>query len=327
MQWGTRCVRALRQLAPGLCCHLEVHLTSSSHFLLAQPKLGVCCAQAQAQSQSAHLRLRTRAVAAAVRKRAAAEPRKTPKAAAVGPQHSPSLPSSKPAPAPGPPQHASPVGSEGDWAGRGRQAQAGRLGRRNGTASVCRDVSDGVQAVGRCQDVCDQLYDTCPNPVDLPRGTPPPRGGPVGWDPPKKPPYTMTAADMRTAVDRGALRMPTTAATQQANSTRHETLHEKLRKAVAHLSEPWLKGLLAGDHAAALASRAATPGTSTSGMNATRAARAEQGLIINTGDSWAIRNDNCELAPIHGIVNRVGHVPTSCQCGRKLQRCANCLPQ
>ena len=247
-----------------------------------------------------------------MRKRAAAEPRKNPKPAAVGPQHSPSLPSSKPAPAPAPPQRANPVGSEGDWAGRDRQAQAGRMGRRNSTASVCRDVSGGMPGVGRCQDVCDQLYDTCPVPDDLPRGTPPPRGGPVGSDPPKKPPYTMTATDMRTAVDRGALRMPTTAPTQQANSTRHESLHDKLWKAVAHLSEPFLKGLLAADRAAALASRATTPGTSASGMNASRSASAEQGPIINTGDSWAIRNDNCELAPIHGILNRVRRGPASC---------------
>ena len=58
------------------------------------------------------------------------------------------------------------------------------------------------------------------------------------------------------------------------------------------------------------------PGTSTSGMSAMRAASAKQALIINTGDSWAIRNNNCEIAPIHGILNRVS--------GCAVQ---DCLPQ
>ena len=186
--------------------------------------------------------------------------------------------------------------------------------------SMCPNVTGGVQAVGRCTDVCDQLYDTCPVPADLPRGTPPPRGGPIGSDPPKKPAFKLTPAAMRTALARGAVTLPASAAAPPAGSTRLGSLQDRLRSAVSQISGPLLKGLLAADRADALASRVATP--STSGVNATRA-RAEQGLIINTGDSWAIRNDNCEIAPIHGILNRVRHGPGSCHTRCNIQRWAS----
>ena len=243
-----------------------------------------------------------------------------PPGAAVGPQHSPSLPSSKPTPsaatAPAPSGRARPVGSEGDWAGRSRQGQAGRVRRGNSTEAVksmCPDVTGGVQAVGHCQDVCKQLYDTCPVPADLPRGTPPKRGGPIGSDPPKKPPFTLKRTDMRAALARGAMTLPATAAASPAVDMRLGSLQQTLRKALPLYSEPSAKGLLAANHADELASRNTTPGTGTSGMNVTRASE-EQGLVINAGDSCAIRNDNCraEIAPIHGILNRVRCCRWSC---------------
>ena len=157
--------------------------------------------------------------------------------------------------------------------------------RRNGTAAVCPDVTGGMQAVGRCPDVCDQLYDTCPVPTDLPQGKPPPRGGPIGSDPPKKPAFSLKSAGVQAAVAKGTLTMPATAAAQQAGVT------------------------LAADQAAAFAARATDPRPSTAGGKAARAAGAGQGAIINAGDSWAIRNQNCEIAPIHGILNRVTHWP------------------
>ena len=94
-----------------------------------RPVLGTEAPEHIAIAPALTLRLPARAVAAAVRKRAAEGPRTAPPGAAVGPQHSPSLPSSKPAAsaaaAPAP-SRARPAGSEGDWAGRRRQEQAGR---------------------------------------------------------------------------------------------------------------------------------------------------------------------------------------------------------
>lgn len=228
------------------------------------------------------------AVAAAVRKRAAQGPRSPTQEAAVGPQHSPSPPSGRlditPAAAPATPPLARPVRSEGDWAGKRRQEQAGRRRRGNSTAPLCPDVSGGVQGAGRCPNVCDQLYATCPVPTDLPMGTLPPLGGPVGSDPPKLPLLLLTPRDVLTAVGNGTLTV-VDAAAQQAGAA------------------------LAAEQAAASASPADSPRLNLTGRNATRAASAEQGNNINAGDSWAIRNQNCQIAPIHGIMNRVMHWP------------------
>ena len=206
----------------------------------------------------------------------------------MGPQHLPSPPAGKPnikpAAAPASPPRTRPARSLGDWAGRNGQEQAGRRRRGNNTTAVCPDITVGRQGAGRCPDVCDQLYATCPPPTDLPLGTPPPPGGPVGSDPPKLPLPLLTTRDMQAAVINGTLTVSDTAA-QQAGAT------------------------LAAEQAAALESPADSPRLNSSGRNATRAASAEQYNLISSGDSWAIRNQNCQLAPIHGIMNRVMHWP------------------
>ena len=138
-----------------------------------------------------------------------------------------------------------------------------------------------MQGAGRCPSVCDQLYATCPVPADLPMGTLPPLGGPVGSDPPKLPLLLLTPRDVLTAVGNGTL-TAIDAAAQQAGAS------------------------LAAEQAAAFAGSSRL---NLAGRNATRAASAEQYYVISSGDSWAVRNGNCQIAPIHGIMNRVMHWP------------------
>ena len=277
-------MRAPNHSGRGLCCHLKVSRPPArppAHSVLLAGTLG--WARTVAQTCACFCL----AVAAAVRTRAAQGPRNPPQEAAVGPKHSPSKPAGepdiKPAAAPAPLTRVGPVGSEGDWAGRRRQEQAGSRRRGNNTAAVCPDVTGGVQGAGRCTDVCDQLYATCAAPTDLPMGTPPPPGGPVGSSPPKLPLPLLTRRDVLAAVINGTLTVSGVAA-QQAGAT------------------------LTAEQAA-FASPADSPRLFSSGRSATRAASAEQGITINSGDSWAIRNQNCQLAPIHGIMNRVLHWP------------------
>ena len=105
----------------------------------------------------AHVCFMARAVAEKVRAHAAVA--LPPLAAAVGPQHAPSLPASNPAAeraAAALPLMADnrTVVSAGDWTGRAK-----RLAVRCGAPSV------GPPGLGRCPNPCDQLYDSCLFPV------------------------------------------------------------------------------------------------------------------------------------------------------------------
>lgn len=216
-----------------------------------------------------------------VRALAAAQARERVLAAAVGHQRTPNQPSSAPAPE----QDAEPflvpgnrtVVSAGDWKGRAKHA-----------AVKCGVLPGDPPGVGRCTNPCDQLYNTCPLPKDLPLGRVPPPGGPVGSDPVVQLPPSLTPADVTLAVKAGRLRMPV--------------------------------GFRLAQNIAAAVSRTATYAASTdypaasspAGLESARAfaeAVSAGAISINAGDSWAVRNTNCQIAPIHGILNRVCPTP------------------
>ena len=215
----------------------------------------------------------TRAVAEKVRAHAAAAALMRPSAAAVGPQRAPSPPFSKPAPeyaaAPSPAAGNRTFVSAGDWIGRATHA-----------AVQCSNPPNGPTPVGRCTNVCDQLYNTCPLPTDLPRGPVPPLGGPVGSSPTKKLPVPLTPAQVTAGVQAGRLRRPTTAQ-READFAMAINVTTTNASPAAHRAEP-------------------SPAHINNASSAT-----VEAFSINIGDSWAIRNTNCEIAPIHGILNRV----------------------
>ena len=217
-------------------------------------------------------------MAARVRALAAAQGRARASAPAVGPQRAPSAPASKRTAE----QPAEPfvvhgnrtVVSAGDWTGR---------------AAINAAVKCGVPAgdppgVGRCTNPCDQLYNTCPLPKDLPMGRVPAVGGPVGSDPVVQLPPSLTPTEVTVAVKAGRLRMPAGA-----------RLADDIDAAVNRTAPRMIS-----------AEFPAAP--SPAGAESARAS-AEQAISINSGDSWAIRNTNCQIAPIHGIVNRVRTTP------------------
>ena len=158
--------------------------------------------------------------------------------------------------------------SAADWTGRARNA-----------AIKCTDPPGGPTPSGRCTNVCDQLYNTCPLPTDLPRGRVPPLGGPVGSSPPKKLPPTLTPDLVTSAVQAGRLKM--SAAVQRDADAATATSSATYASPAAYAAEP-------------------SPAQGSAASSATAEATG-----INIGDSWAIRNTNCGIAPIHGILNRV----------------------
>ena len=216
-----------------------------------------------------HVCLLARAVVEKVRALAAAAARAPPPAAAVGPQRAPSAPASEPGPAytAAPPSAAAGNGtflSSGDWTGRARHA-----------AVKCTDPPGDPPGRGRCTNRCDQLYNTCPLPTDLPKGKVPDKGSPVGSDPPLKMPAPLTTGEVDDAVSKGLLKK-------------------------GDAAKP---GAEAIDGTAAYASSAGQPAAPRPAH--TNSSAAIEAISINAGDSWAIRNSNCEIAPIHGVLNRV----------------------
>ncbi|KAK9834905.1 hypothetical protein WJX81_007597 [Elliptochloris bilobata] len=125
---------------------------------------------------------------------------------------------------------------------------------------------------GLCPDPLDQLYDTCPIP-DLPRIPYKPGGGPTGANPPLLLPPTLTPAALQTAVSNG------------------QVVEEKNQTAYAKAAKGQVKqGQQVQD---------------VSQLTWVEFAMTEQTVIsINSGDSWAIRNTDCGLAPIHGIMTK-----------------------
>ena len=190
----------------------------------------------------------------------------------MGPQRAPSSPASERTAE----QPAEPflvpgnrtVISAGDWTGRANHA-----------AVKCGVPAGDPPGVGRCTNPCDQLYNTCPLPKDLQLGRVPPPGGPVGSDPVVQLPQSLTPAEVTVAVKAGRLRMP-------AGSS----LADDIDAAVSRT-------------APRTASAAFPAAPSPAGAESARASA--EAISINSGDSWAIRNTNCQIAPIHGIVNRV----------------------
>ena len=175
------------------------------------------------------------------------------------------------------------VVSAGDWTGRAKHA-----------AIKCGVPAGDPPGVGRCTNPCDQLYNTCPLPKDLPLGPVPAPGGPVGMDPVVKLPPSLPPAEVTVAVKAGQLRMP-------AGSRLADDIDAAVR--VTALRTP-------------SAAHPAAP--SPAGAESARASA--EALSINAGDSWAVRNTNCQIAPIHGILNRVRTTP----CGRSDASSSRC---
>ena len=210
-----------------------------------------------------------------VRKLAAAAARARPSEAAVGPQRAPGphglrTPEYVAAPSPGAGNRTFiSDGGTGDWKGRARPT------------AKCGKPKDDPPGVGRCTDPCDQLYNTCPVPDDLPPGRVPALGGPVGSDPPLKAPKQLTSDEVNYAVNKGQLKRQA-AAGREADGATGVNMTATYASPAAHHAEP----------SATHTSNASTATT-------------EQANRLNAGDSWAIRNSNCGIAPIHGIMNRV----------------------
>ena len=202
-----------------------------------------------------------------------------PLAAAVGPWRAPSLPISQPAAerAAAPPSLS--AGSEPSMGNRTFVSAGDWTGRASRPGVHCGAPSAGPPGAGRCPSLCDQLYDTCPLPTDLPLGSVPPRGGPVGAEPLPKLPQALTHAEVAYALKGGLLKMPP----------------------AARLEADTGVAINGTTTYAASAARPAEHGHA--GMEAASATAEE--LSINAGDSWVIRNSNCEIAPIHGVLNRV----------------------
>ena len=206
-----------------------------------------------------------------VRALAAAAAHAPPPAAAAGPRRAPSplvsTPTAEQAAAPSLAKGGRSFVSAGDFTGRAKRADV-----------KCGVPSKDPPGVGRCTNPCDQLYNTCPLPKDLPLGSVPAIGGPIGADPVLKLPQPLSPADVTTAVKLGLLTMPT----------------GRLEAEVAAA----INGTTA--YAASQAHHAQPSPASVDTARATAEA-----ISINAGDSWAIRNTNCQIAPIHGILNRV----------------------
>lgn len=188
----------------------------------------------------------------------------------MGPQRAPGLRTDKAtrsyAAAPSPAANNGTFVSAGDWSGRRAPVK-------------CTKPPADPSGVGRCTDLCDQLYNTCPLPTDLPKGTVPPKGGPVGSDTPVKTPMVLTPGEVDNAVSKGQLK----------------------RQAAGQREDDNAMGINGAATYAAAAPHPAAP----SPAHANAAGNATIEAVINTGDSWAIRNTNCEIAPIHGVLNRV----------------------
>ena len=133
---------------------------------------------------------------------------------------------------------------------------------------------------GLCPNYIDQIRDTCPVP-NLPQ-RPFPTGGPVNADPPLIAPPMLTSVVTQMAASMGLIVVE-----MNASSTG------------AAASQPVQQ-----------APQVTTVKQLSSSERATMESLTEQTTYsINTGDSWVIRNQNCGIAPIHAILNKVRRQP------------------
>ena len=129
---------------------------------------------------------------------------------------------------------------------------------------------------GLCPSYLDQIHNTCPVP-DLPQRPFAP-GGPVNADPPPIAPPALTPEVARMAASMGLIVVE-----MNASST----------------------------GAAAAAPVQAAPQVAALAQLSPGAQAAMAALVIpaanslNAGDSWVVRNQNCGIAPIHAILNKV----------------------
>lgn len=199
-------------------------------------------------------------------------------AEALGPQDAPGLPRTGAAAAPAPAHNGLPLDPDSPFFAYMSMPYP----------AAPRDLVNGprgrLEAIGpgRCPNYVDQIRDTCPVP-NLPM-RPFPTGGPVGADPPLIAPPALTPAVTQMAASMGLLVVEMNAtSTGKAAGT-----PVKDSPQVTNVKQ------LMDNQAMVEADRTAMESI------------IEQTVVsINTGDSWVIRNQNCGIAPIHAILNKV----------------------
>ena len=139
---------------------------------------------------------------------------------------------------------------------------------------------------GLCPSYLDQIHNTCPAP-DLPQRPFAP-GGPVNADPPPVAPPALTPAVAQMAASMGLIVVE-----MNATST----------------------GAAAGAPVQAAPQVAALAQLSPGAQAAMAALTVPAAISLNAGDSWVVRNQNCGIAPIHAILNKVPLAAMSaCRC-------------